>query len=138
MLPMIPKKHARWEIIISPVPQLRLGQGPYSIWPGQNPPLRHLQTTKRRPNQAPPDSGAIFPVEMFRDIEIGTAANDFVENLLVGGSMAVIYGESNSGKTFYATDLGLHVAAGWDWNGLPPVDQGGVDLSCFGRVARHS
>jgi hypothetical protein len=31
--------------------------------------------------------------------------------------MAVIYGESNSGKTFFATDLALHVAAGRPWRG---------------------
>ena len=71
------------------------------------------------------DEEPVFLVEMFRDVEISTDANDFVEGLLNNSSMVVIYGESNSGKTFYATDLGLHVACGWDWNGRA-VDQGGV------------
>jgi hypothetical protein len=31
--------------------------------------------------------------------------------------MSVIYGQSNSGKTFFASDLALHVACGWPWNG---------------------
>jgi hypothetical protein len=36
-----------------------------------------------------------------------------------------LYGPSNSGKTFLATDLALHVAMGWDWHGSR-VKQGGV------------
>ena len=45
--------------------------------------------------------------------------------MLVEGSAAVVYGESNAGKTFWATDLSLHVAAGKQWNGRR-VEQGGV------------
>lgn len=53
----------------------------------------------------------------FNDIEPTTEANDFVEGLLIERGMSVIYGESNSGKTFFATDLALHVACGRPWNG---------------------
>jgi hypothetical protein len=53
----------------------------------------------------------------FDHIEPVTAANDFVEGLLITGGMSVIYGETNSGKTFFATDLAMHVACGWPWNG---------------------
>jgi hypothetical protein len=31
--------------------------------------------------------------------------------------MSVVYGESNSGKTFLATNIAFHVANGWEWNG---------------------
>lgn len=81
----------------------------------------------RSPVDAPidVDGAPIFPVEMFRDITIPEDANDFVEGLLIKASMAVIYGESNSGKTFFATDLGLHVACGWPWNGRD-VERGAV------------
>ena len=45
------------------------------------------------------------------------SADDYVEGLLVAGSMSVVYGPSNVGKTFFAADLAMHVAAGWEWRG---------------------
>ena len=62
---------------------------------------------------------------MFDDIEPVLDANDFVQGVLMEGSAAVTYGESNAGKTFWTTDLALHVAAGKEWNGRR-VEQGGV------------
>ena len=73
----------------------------------------------------PPDNGATFPLEWFRDITTSSSTLDFVEGLLCSTSMIVIYGESGCGKTFWTTDLCLHIAAGWEWNGRA-VDQGGV------------
>lgn len=61
----------------------------------------------------------------YADIEPTLDANDFVEGLLSGNSTSIIYGPSNSGKTFFATDLGLHVAAGVSWRGRE-VDHGAV------------
>jgi hypothetical protein len=58
-------------------------------------------------------------------IEVSLETNDFVQGLLCEGSAAVVYGESNAGKTFWTTDLSLHVAAGMTWNGRR-VEQGGV------------
>lgn len=52
-------------------------------------------------------------------------AKDFVQGVLVEGGAAVVYGDSNTGKTFWVTDLALHVATGTAWNGRR-VDQGGV------------
>ena len=59
------------------------------------------------------------------EIEPVLAAADFVQGVLVEGSAGVVYGESNSGKTFLLTDLALHVAAGLPWQGRR-VEQGGV------------
>ena len=59
------------------------------------------------------------------DMVEAVSGDDFVENLLINGQMSVLYGPSNSGKTFFATDLSLHVALGWNWRGLE-VDQGSV------------
>jgi hypothetical protein len=42
-------------------------------------------------------------------------AFDFVEDVLTDGAASVIYGASNSGKTFFAIDLGAHVATGARW-----------------------
>jgi AAA domain/CHC2 zinc finger len=76
------------------------------------------------------DGATVFVVEFFRDIRIVLQARDFVEGILIDGAMSVIYGESTSGKTFYATDLGLHIACGWEWNGRA-VEQGGVIYLAF-------
>jgi len=50
------------------------------------------------------------------------SADDFVESTLIAGAMSVVYGPSNVGKTFFASDLALHVALGRKWRGLD-VDQ---------------
>lgn len=66
-----------------------------------------------------------LPLVFFDQIEASTDVRDFVQGLLTEAGSAVLYGESNSGKTFLATDLALHVAAGIEWHGRR-VEQGGV------------
>lgn len=46
-----------------------------------------------------------------------------VENLLVSGSLALLYGASNVGKSTIGADLGMHIARGEPWAGLR-VEQG--------------
>lgn len=75
--------------------------------------------------QRPQPTRGLFPVEYFDTITPSLDAKDFVQGLLVEQSAAVVYGESNSGKTFWTTDLALHVGAGMEWNGRR-VEQGGV------------
>jgi len=48
-----------------------------------------------------------------------------IGGLLPEGGLSVLYGPPKSGKTFVALSMGLHIAAGKDWAGLP-VRQGGV------------
>lgn len=60
-----------------------------------------------------------------RDIQPIIEANDFVQGFLGEQQLSVIYGESNCGKTFFATDLSFHVAQGLEWRGRR-VQQGGV------------
>lgn len=67
----------------------------------------------------------IFPTIDADGMAPALSADDFVEGLLISTQMSVVYGPSNSGKTFFAADLALHVALGWNWRGLE-VDQGGV------------
>jgi hypothetical protein len=66
-----------------------------------------------------------LPLLWFAEIRPVTDANDFVQGLLTSQGAAVVYGESNTGKTFWTTDLALHVAAGLSWFGKR-VNQGGV------------
>jgi hypothetical protein len=66
-----------------------------------------------------------FKVFYAGDAEPTEGGNDFVEGLLVQNSLALFYGASGCGKSFIATDIALHVAAGMPWQGRE-VDQGAV------------
>lgn len=70
-----------------------------------------------RQAQPEPYEPKIIPVIRWHDIEPTLATADLVEDVLGTGAMSVIYGESNSGKTFFATNAALHVACGWEWCG---------------------
>jgi hypothetical protein len=39
-----------------------------------------------------------------------------VKGLLDEGTLSVVYGESNCGKTFFVLDVALHLALGWSWH----------------------
>jgi hypothetical protein len=66
-----------------------------------------------------------LPLIHFADIKPNLDAADFVESLLIEGAMSVVYGPSNCGKTFFMTDLALHIANGQPWRGKE-IEQGGV------------
>ena len=66
-----------------------------------------------------------LPLIYFEDVTVNLDAADFVEGVISEGAMSVVYGESNCGKTFFMSDLALHIAAGMAWNGRA-VEQGGV------------
>jgi len=67
----------------------------------------------------------VLPIKWAYDVTPRADANDFVEGFLGNGQLSVIYGESNCGKTFFATDLAFHIAMGKRWRNRR-VDQGGV------------
>lgn len=60
---------------------------------------------------------ALLPLKWFEEIQAQADALDFVQGVLTEQGASVIYGESNSGKTFLATDLALCVAASKFWMG---------------------
>lgn len=66
-----------------------------------------------------------IPIVYWGDIKPNLDAADFVEGLLLDCAMSVVYGQSNSGKTFFMADMALHVAAGMPWRGRA-VEQGAV------------
>jgi hypothetical protein len=73
----------------------------------------------------PPRQNEPLPYIVFADASANLDCADFVEGLLIEGAMSVLYGESNAGKTFFATDLAFHVAAGRPWRDRA-VEQGAV------------
>ena len=55
--------------------------------------------------------------DMADDLAEVDAPDELIEGLLTRGAMSVVYGDSNSGKTFVSIDLGCAVARGTDWMG---------------------
>lgn len=50
-------------------------------------------------------------------IKANLSSNYLVKGWLAHGAFSVAYGESNVGKSFFALDLAMHVAAGENWHG---------------------
>ena len=84
-----------------------------------------LQARLHEPN--PPDPADCLPFRWGASLVPALDVQDFVEGLLTTSCLAVVYGDSNVGKSFWAIDLGLHIAGGIEWNGRA-VDQGIVIL----------
>lgn len=82
------------------------------------------QQTKQQADPAPATTDLI-PLTYFEDIQPNLDVADFIEDLLIKATMAVVYGESNCGKTFFMTDLALHVAMGKVWRNRE-IEAGGV------------
>lgn len=57
-------------------------------------------------------------LEWFDEVEPALADNYIIKGLLSSGAMSVLYGPSNSGKTFFALDLAYHIAIGATWRGM--------------------
>jgi len=64
-----------------------------------------------------PTGATSFPVIWARDASALLDGDSIVKGCIDEGALALIYGASNSGKTFLALDLALSVAAGQTWNG---------------------
>ena len=80
---------------------------------------------ENKQSEAAPTPSKEIEVIPFDDMKVDTSVNDFVEGLLGTSQMSVIYGDSNSGKTFFILDLAFYIAMGWKWRGLH-IEQGGV------------
>lgn len=73
-----------------------------------------------------------LPLIYYEDVKPSLDAADFVENTLGDGAMSVLYGDSNTGKSFFALDLALHVALGRVWRGLEVERRGVLYLALEG------
>ena len=77
--------------------------------------------TRPRPNGAKHGSRKARKMEIEWFDAAATAAeietaDPLIDGLLDAGAMSVLYGDSNSGKTFIALDMAFHVATGALWN----------------------
>lgn len=64
-----------------------------------------------------PEPDKLPAILWYQDIQAVLDANDFVQGLLTRESAIIVFGPSGGGKTFFATDLALHIAAGLPWRG---------------------
>jgi hypothetical protein len=59
-----------------------------------------------------------FPLVAFANITLDTEHRGYlVKGLLPNRGLVVIWGPPKCGKSFWATDLGLHIALGWEYRG---------------------
>lgn len=61
----------------------------------------------------------VFPLDWYATLEHTPLTQHLVADLLLEGSLFVIYGESNSGKTFWLLDVCVSIAAGLPWRDKP-------------------
>ncbi len=76
-------------------------------------------------DDVPAPSGSDFQLTWMVDAKAQVGRNYLIKGLLTAGAMSVVYGDSNTGKTFVALDMAYHVAAAIDFNGRK-VKQGTV------------
>ncbi len=65
-------------------------------------------------------------------IELPPKADDLVQDILTRGVLAVIYGESGCGKSFFASHMGMHIAAARSWGGKPTASGAVVYVTAEG------
>ncbi|TBF41491.1 helicase RepA family protein [Rhizobium leguminosarum] len=65
--------------------------------------------------RGPPRSPMISEIEWFDDLLPVLTSSYLIKGLLDRGAMSVVYGPSNSGKTFFSLDVAFHVAARETW-----------------------
>jgi hypothetical protein len=67
-----------------------------------------------------------FPISRADEIQGIAESFDFVESILTDGAASVVYGQSNTGKSFWVLDLAACVATGRDFRDELEVEQGAV------------
>jgi hypothetical protein len=69
-------------------------------------------------------------MQSLSDIRPHLTSRYLVKGWLDRGGASVVYGEPNSGKTFFALDLAFHIAAQLPWHGVRVDGQGVINHTC--------
>lgn len=72
---------------------------------------------QRDDDGAPATTSEGIPLHWISDLKLQRAGNYIIKGVLGSGALSVVYGDSNTGKTFFALDLACHVAQGIPWRG---------------------
>lgn len=59
-----------------------------------------------------------LPFDQAADLALGEKSTPLIKGLLDAGAMSVMYGDSNTGKTFVAMDMAFHIGAGLPYAGM--------------------
>jgi hypothetical protein len=75
-----------------------------------------------------------FPLRAFGDIRLDSGQRHYlVKGLIAKSGLAVIWGPPKCGKSFWAADLGMHIALGWDYRGHKVHQASAVYVALEGR-----
>ncbi len=85
-------------------------------------PTADAVASKSAPAAAPADDedgteDRMLPFVLASDLPQWVAPQELVEGMLMQGGMTVIYGDSNTGKSFLALDMVAHISTGKPWMG---------------------
>jgi hypothetical protein len=83
----------------------------------------------------PPRYPSRFGLLAWNQIDFEVKGKALVKGLLTEGGFSVIYGDSGSGKTYFAADLGLHIAGGLPWFGRKVMLGGVVYIAAEGGLS---
>ena len=73
--------------------------------------------TPLRPKLSPRAEQLFSRIEWGEDLEPHLERDYLVKGWIDRGTLSVVYGDANTGKTFWAIDLAHHVQAGLEWGG---------------------
>lgn len=77
----------------------------------------YAQSNFDAPATTTPSSDYTGLLEWFDDIQPALTDSYIVKGVMSAEAMSVVYGPSNSGKTFFALDIAYHIAIGAPWRG---------------------
>jgi hypothetical protein len=81
-------------------------------------PDRVEEKVKEKPTREKGKNLVAFPLRAFENVTLETDQRGYlVKGLLPSRGLAVIWGPPKCGKSFWATDLSLHIALGWEYHG---------------------
>jgi AAA domain-containing protein len=78
---------------------------------------RHRESKRKTNGADPTRSGLRFRLIAFGDIELEGSPRYIVKNLIPRGGLVLVWGPPKCGKSFFVSDLALHVALGWAYRG---------------------
>ena len=75
-----------------------------------------------------------FPLRAFENIRLDTERRGYlVKGLIPSNGLVVVWGPPKCGKSFWAADLGMHIALGWDYRGRKVQQAPVVYIALEGR-----